>query len=212
MDVQEWHIEQIKPYETNPRVITAKAVAKVAASIERFGWRQPIVVDADGIVIVGHTRLKAAKELGLERVPVHVASGLDDEEIKAYRIADNKVGEESSWDLPLLTAEIEGLDGIDLELNLLGFDEDELFNLTLDPVDPVDTGPQENVTIVGERLEDEQPTVPQMAQPMQEGITFTVRLTTDQNETVMSAIQHLRNIGSADSVADALVYMAENHT
>jgi len=90
-------IDRIKPYESNPRV-NDPAVAAVAASINDFGFRQPIVVDDQGVIIVGHTRWKAARQLGLEKLPVHVATGLTEAQVKAYRIADNQTSTLSSWD------------------------------------------------------------------------------------------------------------------
>ncbi len=92
MKVEQWKIGDVKPYEHNSRV-NDSAVDAVAASIQEFGFRQPIVVDEHGVIIVGHTRYKAALKLGLETVPVHVAKGLTSAQIKAYRLADNRTGE-----------------------------------------------------------------------------------------------------------------------
>ena len=78
----------------------------MAASLKEFGFRQPIVVDGDGVIIAGHTRLLGAKRLGLKEVPVHVASGLTPEQVKAYRIADNRSAQETTWDLELLPLEL----------------------------------------------------------------------------------------------------------
>jgi len=89
MQVEMWSLDRIKPYEKNPR-INDDAVAPVVQSINEFGFRQPIVVDPDGVIIVGHTRWKAAKQLNLAEVPVHVATDLEPESVKAYRIADNR--------------------------------------------------------------------------------------------------------------------------
>src|SRR6516225_9625570 len=89
-------IARIRPYENNPRVNDA-AVDAVAASIKAFGFRQPIVVDQEGVIIVGHTRYKAALKLGLEEVPVHVAVGLSPAQAKAYRLADNQTATFSAW-------------------------------------------------------------------------------------------------------------------
>ncbi len=122
-------IGEVIPYERNPRVIPESAILKVAASIREFGWRQPIVVDDAGVIIVGHTRRLAAQHLGLDSVPVHVASGLSPKQVKAYRLADNRVGEDTSWDLPTLSMELEELDGIDLDLSELGLDFDGLDDL-----------------------------------------------------------------------------------
>lgn len=100
MKVEERKIGDIRPYEHNPRR-NDPAVDAVAASIREFGFRQPIVVDEAGVIVAGHTRWKAAQKLGLETVPVHVATGLTPAQIKAYRIADNKVAELAEWDFDL---------------------------------------------------------------------------------------------------------------
>lgn len=96
MQVESMSIDDIKPYENNPRD-NDDAVDSVANSIKEFGWQQPIVVDKDNVIIVGHTRYKAAKKLGMDKVPVVVASKLTPEQVKAYRLADNKVGELADW-------------------------------------------------------------------------------------------------------------------
>ena len=97
MLVEERPIDSIRPYENNPRV-NDPAVDAVAASIRQFGFRQPIVVDEDGVIIVGHTRYKAALKLGWQEVPVHVAVGLTPAQARAYRIADNQTATLSTWD------------------------------------------------------------------------------------------------------------------
>lgn len=116
-------IEQVKPYENNPRVNDA-AVNKVAASIQEFGWQQPIVVDKDNVVIVGHTRLKAAQQLGFDEVPIHVASELDEEKVKAYRLADNRTNEFAEWDIGKLEDELKAIDDsdFDFDMDTFGFD------------------------------------------------------------------------------------------
>jgi len=124
-------ITDIRPYANNPR-LNDDAVDAVAASIRQFGFRQPIVVDAEGVIIVGHTRYKAALKLGLEKVPVHVATDLTPEQIKAYRIADNKTAELAEWNYELLPIELGELRACNFDLGLLGFDQEELAKL-LDP-------------------------------------------------------------------------------
>ncbi len=131
MKIELRKLSEIKPYPGNPRV-NDDAVAAVAASIREFGFRQPIVVDAEGVIVCGHTRYKAALKLGLEKVPVHVAKDLTPEQIKAYRIADNKTNELSDWDYDLLPIELGELQACNYDLGLLGFDQDELAKL-LDP-------------------------------------------------------------------------------
>jgi DNA modification methylase len=128
MIVELRNITEIKPYPHNPRY-NDQAVDAVAASIRKFGFRQPIVVDEDGVIIVGHTRYKAALKLGLEVVPVHVARELTPAQIKAYRIADNQTATLSQWDDNLLPLELAELQAMDFDLNLTGFSADELLRL-----------------------------------------------------------------------------------
>lgn len=120
--LENWPIKKVKPYERNPRR-NDNAVDAVAASIREFGFRQPIVVDRDGVIIVGHTRLKAAKKLGMKEVPVLVADDLTQEQVKAYRLADNKVAEKSEWDFDLLKEELDAL--FDFDMTAFGFDDVE---------------------------------------------------------------------------------------
>ena len=125
MQVEMMPISVIKPYERNPRR-NQSAIEKVAASISAFGWQQPIVVDRDFIIIVGHTRYQAALKLGFDSVPVSIATALTPEQVKAYRIADNKVGELAEWDNDLLKLEIDDLKGINFDLDLTGFESKEI--------------------------------------------------------------------------------------
>jgi DNA modification methylase len=118
-------IKRVVPYARNPRK-NAAAVANVAASLKEFGWRQPIVVDSEMVIVVGHTRYLAAQQLGMDKVPVHVAEGLSPAQVKAYRIMDNRSHEDSEWDDSLLALEITDLKDEDFDLELTGFDEDEL--------------------------------------------------------------------------------------
>jgi len=128
MKVERRKVDDIRPYEQNPRQNDA-AVDAVAASIQEFGFRQPIVVDSDGIIVVGHTRYKAARKLGLEHVPVHVAKDLTPEQARAYRIADNKSADYADWDLDLLPIELGALRDAEFDLALIGFDDEELAKL-----------------------------------------------------------------------------------
>jgi len=108
MKVEKRKVGNIRPYEGNPRQ-NDDAVDAVAASIHEFGFQQPIVVDTDGVIVVGHTRWKAAKKLGLEFVSVHVATDLTPEQAKAYRLADNRVADLATWDYDLLPIELRDL-------------------------------------------------------------------------------------------------------
>jgi ParB-like chromosome segregation protein Spo0J len=118
-------IGAIKPYARNPRKNNG-AVKAVAHSIEQFGFRQPIVVDFEGVIIAGHTRWKAAQRLGLTEVPVHVAADLTATQAKALRLADNKTHEFSNWDLELLPLELGELKELHFDISVFGFREEEL--------------------------------------------------------------------------------------
>ncbi|MCL2745420.1 MAG: DNA modification methylase [Planctomycetaceae bacterium] len=121
-------IHSVKPYERNPR-LNDKAVDAVAASLKEFGFRQPIVVDSEGIIIAGHTRYKAALRLGLQKIPVHTATDLTPEQVKAYRLADNRTGEIAEWDLDILPVELSELQEAGFDMNVLAFSERELHKL-----------------------------------------------------------------------------------
>lgn len=119
MEVRMIKTEELIPYENNPR-FNEEAVEYVAKSIKEFGFKVPIVIDKNNVIVAGHTRLKAAKELGLEEVPCIIADDLTEDQIKAYRLADNKVSEKSSWDYDLLDIELED---IDFDMEEFGFDK-----------------------------------------------------------------------------------------
>lgn len=122
MNVVERSLIEIHPYEKNPRK-NDEAVKYVAESIKQFGFKVPIIVDADGVIVAGHTRYKAAKKLGLKTVPCIIADDLTEEQIKAFRLADNKVSEKAEWDFELLAEEMDDL--FDFDLCALGFDDIE---------------------------------------------------------------------------------------
>jgi hypothetical protein len=155
----EWRpVEDVKPYDRNPRK-NDEAVEAVMRSIQSFGWKQPIVIDAEGTIVVGHTRYKAALQLGFKAVPVIVASDLDPESCRAYRIADNSTGAVAQWDFPLLKIEIDSL--IDFDMSQYGnieipetpaqFLKDIEANEDADFVDdndsPIDLGKDPNIMV-----------------------------------------------------------------
>ena len=119
MKIIEKKLSELTPYANNPR-LNDGAVDAVAASIKAFGFKVPIIVDKDGVIVAGHTRLKAAQKLGLKTVPCIVADDLTPEQIKAFRLADNKVGELADWDFEKLDLELEELD---FDMTPFGFDE-----------------------------------------------------------------------------------------
>lgn len=123
MKIVNKNVDELIPYINNPR-LNDNAVDAVASSIKNFGFKVPIVIDSDNEIVTGHTRLKAAKKLGLEEVPCIVADDLTPEKIKAFRLADNKVAEISDWDFELLESELEELEMLELDFDIqeLGFD------------------------------------------------------------------------------------------
>tara|TARA_R110000803_G_scaffold205676_1_gene272527 strand:+ start:184 stop:783 length:600 start_codon:yes stop_codon:yes gene_type:complete len=142
MNIKQINIDDVIPYHNNPR--KNQAIDKVASSIKEYGFQQPIVVDKHMVVIVGHTRLLGAKKLGLKEVPIVIAD-LSDAKAKAYRIADNRVNEESDWDFKLLQGELNILLDLETDLNLTGFSSDELDSMfskeeieITDPIDAID--------------------------------------------------------------------------
>ena len=108
MKIQDIPISALKPYENNPR-LNDKAVDAVAKSIETFGFKAALIIDKENVIVCGHTRLKAAKKLGLTEVPCVIADDLTPEQVKAFRLADNKVAELAQWDIAALAAEIDEL-------------------------------------------------------------------------------------------------------
>lgn len=130
MKIVEKRLDEIRPYENNPRR-NEEAVQYVAESIKQFGWKQPIVIDRDGVIVAGDTRYKAAKMLELEKAPCLIADDLTPEQVKAYRIADNKVSDFSVWDNKRLLEELESIS----EEMFTGFDFSELFDNTIDETD-----------------------------------------------------------------------------
>jgi|TARA_A100001391_G_scaffold205129_1_gene203671 hypothetical protein len=127
MNINLVDISEIKPYENNPRI--KSNITKVAESIKKFGFQQPIVVDRQNIIIVGHSRYEASKQLNLQKIPVLVAENMSAEDVKAYRIADNRTNQDSEWDFPKLNKEFGDLLDMNFDLTELGFDEKEIENM-----------------------------------------------------------------------------------
>lgn len=144
MELREFGIDEIKPYEKNPRKNDG-SVRFVANSIKEFGFKVPIVIDSDHCIVAGHTRWKAARQLGLKKVPCIMADDLTPEQVKAYRLADNKVGELSEWDAGLLDGE---LDALDMDMSVFGFEIFERKEVVEDDFNP--EPPEEPKSKLGE--------------------------------------------------------------
>lgn len=123
MEIKDIELKELNPYKNNPRK-NDDAVDLVANSIKEFGFKVPIIVDLNNEIVAGHTRYKAAQKLGLESVPCIVADDLTEEQIKAFRLADNKVSEASEWDYDLLNLELDDI--LDINMNDFGFINEEI--------------------------------------------------------------------------------------
>jgi ParB-like chromosome segregation protein Spo0J len=130
--IEMWPLERLRPYERNARTHSPEQVAQIAASIQEFGFTNPLLVDGSDGILAGHGRLAAAKDMGLAEVPVIVLDHLSAEQRRAYILADNQLALNAGWDMELLQQEVVGLNLADFDLSLLGFDEDRIAGL-LDP-------------------------------------------------------------------------------
>src|SRR5450759_298950 len=157
--VQIWMIDRLLPYIRNARTHTDAQVAQVAASIREFGWTNPLLVAADGVIIAGHARLAAARKLRMTEVPVIVLDHLTGAQRRALVLADNRLALDAGWDEEMLRVELASLqeDGFDLEV--VGFTDEELQNLLRDPEesnvgltdeDAVPDEPERAITVVGD--------------------------------------------------------------
>lgn len=137
MEITNKKINELRPYENNPRM-NDDAVQYVRNSIEQFGFKVPIIIDKNNVVIAGHTRLKAAKEIGMKEVPCIIADDLTDEQVKAFRLADNKVSEKSMWDYSKLDEELNSILDIDMtqfDFETTDIDWDSVEDLTNESYD-----------------------------------------------------------------------------
>src|ERR1035438_5243076 len=124
--IEHWPLDKLRPYEKNPRRHSDAQVAQIAASIQAFGFNSPVLVDTNAGVIAGHGRLLAAKKLGLTTIPIIVLDHLSETAKRAFLLADNKLSALSTWDDDLLRAELAALHGTDINMETLGFSDDEL--------------------------------------------------------------------------------------
>ena len=155
--IELWPIEKLKPYAKNPRTHSAAQIDQIAASIEAFGFNNPVLVDTSAGIIAGHGRLLAARKLGLKEVPVIVLDHLTAAQKRAYIIADNQLALNADWDEELLRAELAAVQAEDFNLDLIGFDDDELARLLADndavgltDEDAVPDPPEDPITRTGD--------------------------------------------------------------
>lgn len=195
-------IDDLKEYENNPR-INKKSIEKVADSIKSYGWKVPIVVDENMIILAGHTRLKAAKLLNIDQVPVHIAKDLSEEQKTAYRIMDNKSQDYSEWDNKLLGAEFEKLSSSNFELDMTGFNLDEIDKITEGvflEFDAPDLEMSENDWQVDDEVHIPETNVKQFM------LLFNIK----DIEEIKKMIEVLRDIYNIDSPSDIIFKAVEN--
>ena len=188
-------LEEIKPYKKNPRKNDI-SVPKVKKSIETFGFNQPILLDTDKIIITGHSRLKAAQELNLKEVPCIIVDDLSENEIKAYRIADKKVGQDSTWDVALLKEELKKLRIEHFPMTDTGFTDVELENLEME-LEKISVATQ------SDNLSTIEP--PNFSDAMV-NINFTMK--PQERLVVMNYLDYHKQINKLNTTAEALVYLA----
>ena len=134
--IEQWPIDRLIPYARNSRTHSDAQVAQIAASIREWGWTTPVLVDEGGQIIAGHGRIMAARKLGMAEVPVVIASGWSDAQKRAYVIADNKLALNAGWDNDLLALEFGELEGLGFDLELTGFNDEEIKSLMPPDFDP----------------------------------------------------------------------------
>ena len=156
-NIERREISSLIPYARNSRTHSDEQVAQIAASIKEWGFTNPILVDEAGTIIAGHGRVLAAQKLGLDELPVMTATGWTEAQKQAYIIADNKLALNAGWDMDLLKIELQELEGLDFNLDLIGFDLDELGDLLapdqtegLTDEDAVPDAPDDPVTVEGD--------------------------------------------------------------
>ena len=187
-------IEDIKPYAENPRNMELR-LPKVKESISNFGFNQPVLLDKKNIIITGHTRYSAAKELGFTELPCIIVDELTPNEIRAYRIADNKVGQDSSWDVSLLKAELQRLRLDNFPITQTGYSDVELENLEIE-LDKI------KVTTTPELSSIE---APNFSDAMV-NLNFTMK--PQERLVVMNYLDYHKQINKLNTTAEALVHLA----
>jgi ParB-like chromosome segregation protein Spo0J len=189
MQVNELSLQLLKPYENNPRD-NDDAVELVMKSIEEFGFKNPIIVDKDMVIVAGHTRFRAAKRLGLEVAPVIVADDLTEEQVKAFRIMDNKASEMAEWNYPKLMKEIDELELSDYDTDLTGFDMIDLEKIKLE------------INFGDEALEDPTPDRDSEDETEKEEKNYVIQYNIIFNDEAEQAIWHSYLKGLKEQYAD----------
>lgn len=190
-------IEKIFPYINNPR--KNKDIDKIASSILEFGFQQPIVIDKNNVIIVGHSRYEASKKLGLNKVPV-LKADLSEAQSKAYRIADNKLNELSDWDNELLSLELKELDSLDYDKDILGFNEND-YNFIFKEIEPVFEPANNQIQNID---------IGEIKAPNSQVRMVQLFLDSSTEPKLKEMIDHLKNIYKIDNLTDTVYKAVEN--
>lgn len=215
-------IGKIKPYWRNPRKRSQASINKIAASIKAYGWRQPIVVDREFVVVIGHGRLEAGHQLKTKRVPVHVATDLTEEQARALRLADNRVHQESDWDMAALLTELDELKGLDFDLAMAGFDADDLESLAKEVntqeiagsagkpfIGDIETEVTGEIDApAGDEQSEETDSIP-TGDSKEKEFSFAEVVTLRQRTIINAAIKRAMSLEKSGSRSDALVSICE---
>lgn len=195
MEIKEVPVTDVKPYTGNPRVISDSAVNSVSDSIKSFGWQQPIVVDGDYVIIAGHTRFLAAKKLGMKTVPIKISDNLTTDQIKAFRILDNKLNELTTWDDGLLEAEMALIEGGDLEAFKHLWETTEITQSAGDIEFLNDMIDKENSDSVDSDV----------IGSVGDYVTMSFVMSPQDRDLVLSALRNIQNQEKLDNVTQALI-------
>lgn len=233
MHIEDWPLAKIRPYPNNPRVLR-NAAEKVAESIKAFGWRQPIVVDAEGVIIVGHSRLEAAKLLKLATAPVHVARELTADQVRALRVADNKTAEFAAWDEAKLADELAEIMAGMGDVSVTGFSQAEFDALemrakadlerfvnaqpTAAGAPAADDGDDDDFDLGGDAQEEDagsdRPDAgaeSEDAPPHPDLVPFNALMTVENRQVVYDAIAQAKRQHALETTADALLVIARSY-
>lgn len=223
MHIEDWSITKVRPYPNNPRVLR-NAAEKVAESIKAFGWRQPIVVDADGVIIAGHSRHAAATLLKLKTVPVHVATDLTPEQVRALRIADNKTASFAAWDDAKLSDELSEILASAEPMTFTGFSQSELDAIVMRATaefkaitPPGESAPAEQAAgdgddfDVGDEPDDLPAEAPAPVANHPDLVPFNALMTVDARQVVYEAIAKAKQSHALETTADALHVIARSY-
>lgn len=212
MKIKEIDIDLVVPYERNATVHPDDQIQELANGIQQFGFRQPILVDGNNVIITGHGRLLAAKLLGMKKVPVIVAEGLSDVQVKAYRIADNKMSKKSYFDEDLLALEISDLIDMSFDLEFTGFDDDEIDNLLgtesiIIVQKPEKQAEKKEKSVLDSQKKEKTTEILKELKKEDLVVVFQCEMTAEQKSEIISVLTSIKARNNIESTSDALLFL-----